>query len=167
VGFQFHLPYLTTDGSPTSILIATGPHVTVNVIVGLPFIQATQAIIDLSDNVADLRAIDHPPFPIEYRHATVHVPVIEEGIEHPVHLSEAELDVVRTVKDLEAYFSNAVLIGGTSGGFDRHVSFGSAPGKQFPSFPTAPYQASKLGQFGFVGDPMDHYCDPGLGPDNE
>jgi hypothetical protein len=26
VGFQFHLPYLMTDGSQTSILIATGPH---------------------------------------------------------------------------------------------------------------------------------------------
>ncbi len=30
VGFQFHLPYLTRDGQATSILIATGPHVTVN-----------------------------------------------------------------------------------------------------------------------------------------
>jgi hypothetical protein len=167
VGFQFHLPYLTTDGSQTSILIATGPHVTVNIIIGLPFIQATRAIIDLSDDVADLRAINHPPFPIEYRRATVHVPVIEEGIEHPVHLSGAELDVIRTVENLEAYFSNAVLISETSGGLDRHVSFGSAPGKQFPTLQSALHQASTLGLSGFVGNPMDHYCDPGLGPDNE
>jgi hypothetical protein len=41
VGFHFHLPYLTKEGNPTSILIAMGPHVTVNMIVGLPFIQAT------------------------------------------------------------------------------------------------------------------------------
>ncbi len=47
VGFQFHLPYLTKEGDPTSILIATGIHMTVNMIVGLPFIQATHAIIDL------------------------------------------------------------------------------------------------------------------------
>ena len=51
VGFQFHLPYVTRDGDTTSLLIATGPHVTVNMIVGLPFIQATHAVIDLSDNV--------------------------------------------------------------------------------------------------------------------
>ena len=70
VGFQFHLPYLTREGEPTSILIATGPHVTVNLIVGLPFIQATRGIIDFADNVADLRALDAPPFPIEYRRAT-------------------------------------------------------------------------------------------------
>jgi hypothetical protein len=33
VGFQFHLHYLTHSGQPTSILIAMGPHVTVNLIV--------------------------------------------------------------------------------------------------------------------------------------
>ena len=38
VGFQFNLPYKTRDGQDTSIIIATGPHVTVNTIVGLPFI---------------------------------------------------------------------------------------------------------------------------------
>ncbi len=27
VGLQFHLPYLTCSGQPTSILIATGPHI--------------------------------------------------------------------------------------------------------------------------------------------
>jgi hypothetical protein len=61
VRFQFHLPYLTKDGNPTSILIATGPHVMVNTIVGLPFIQATCTIIDLADNVVDLCALDAPP----------------------------------------------------------------------------------------------------------
>jgi hypothetical protein len=63
VGFQFHLPYLTKESNPTSILIATGPQVTVNMIVGLPFIQATRAVKDLSDNVAELLALDAPPPP--------------------------------------------------------------------------------------------------------
>jgi len=130
VGFQFHLPYLMTDGSQTSILIATGPHVTVNIIVGLPFIQATQAIIDLSDDVADLRAIDHPPFPIKYRHATVHVPTIKEGADRPVHLTEAELKVIQTLENLRAYFSSAEL-NSADGLMDHHVSFGTVPGKRF------------------------------------
>ncbi len=76
VGFQFHLLYLTKEGDPTSILIATGPHVTVNMIVGLPFIQATRAIIDLLDNVTELRALDAPPFPLKFCRATVHVAVM-------------------------------------------------------------------------------------------
>jgi hypothetical protein len=79
VGFQFHIPYLTKEGDPTSILIATGPHVTINMIVGLPFIQATRAIIDLLDNVAELHALDAPPFPLEFCRATVHVPVMHGG----------------------------------------------------------------------------------------
>ncbi len=94
VGFQFHLPYLTKDGSPTSIVIATGSHVTVNTIVGFPFIQATRAIINLSDNIANLRTIDAPPFLIEYRCTMVHVPVIKEGADCPVHLTATKAALI-------------------------------------------------------------------------
>ena len=38
VAFQFHMPYLTREGAPPTLLIASGPHVTVNAILGLPFI---------------------------------------------------------------------------------------------------------------------------------
>ena len=38
VGFQFHLPYLTRKGTPTSFVVVAGHHVTVNTILGLPFI---------------------------------------------------------------------------------------------------------------------------------
>ena len=62
VGFQFHLPYLTREGHPTHLSVACGPNVTVNTILGLPFIQQTRMIIDASDQVADLRALDTPPF---------------------------------------------------------------------------------------------------------
>jgi hypothetical protein len=39
VAFQFHMPYLTREGAPSTLLVATGPHVTVNTILGLPFIS--------------------------------------------------------------------------------------------------------------------------------
>ena len=159
VGFQFHLPYLTRDGSPTSIVIATGPHVTVNLIVGLPFIQATRAIIDMSDDVADLRELDAPPFPIEYRRATVHVPVIEEGADRPVHLSASESAIVQDVERLEAYFSNIDV--GLEEAAYRRVSFGSSPGKSFPSFTPPPTPPN-----GFVDSSMEYYRVPGMGPDS-
>ncbi len=104
VGFQFHLPYLTKEGKPTSILVATGPHVTVNMIVGLPFIQTTRGIIDFADNVDDLCALNAPPFPIEYRRTTVHIPVLERGDEYPVHLPEAYGNVINEINALERYF---------------------------------------------------------------
>jgi len=66
VGFQFHLPYKTTAGEETSFLIATGPHVSVNTILGLPFMQGTGMILDLVDNLAECKYLDCPAFPIDY-----------------------------------------------------------------------------------------------------
>jgi hypothetical protein len=54
VAFRFHLPYLTRKGNPTSFPIATGRDVTINAILGLPFIQQTKMVIDAADQVAEL-----------------------------------------------------------------------------------------------------------------
>jgi hypothetical protein len=79
VGFQFHLPYLTRSGQLTSILIAKGPRVMINLIVGLPFIQATGMILDMMDQVAELKTLDAPQFPIEYHCTMMHVPIVDES----------------------------------------------------------------------------------------
>jgi hypothetical protein len=76
VAFQFHLPYLTCDGITTSIIIATGPQVSVNVIIGLPFIKATSMIVDTVDNVIEAKHLVCNPFPIEFCRATKYVPAI-------------------------------------------------------------------------------------------
>jgi hypothetical protein len=67
------------SGQPTSILIALGPHVMVNLNVGLSLIQAAGMILDMTDHVAELKTLGTPPFPIEYRHAMVHVPIVDES----------------------------------------------------------------------------------------
>ncbi len=90
-------------------------------------------MINLSDNVADLRKLDAPAFPIKYRRATVHVPVIKEGANRPVHLSVLESAIVQDVELLEAYFANLEV--GLEEAAYRRVSFGSSPGKSFPSLP--------------------------------
>jgi hypothetical protein len=51
VGFELHLSYHTKDGSNTSLLVAAGPDVAVNVILGLPFIKATSIIANFVGNV--------------------------------------------------------------------------------------------------------------------
>ena len=84
VAFQFHMPYLTREGHPTTLLVACGPNVTVNTIFGLPFIQGTRMVLDASDQVAELRALDTPPFALDFRHTMCTVPPItgppDEGI---------------------------------------------------------------------------------------
>jgi hypothetical protein len=46
VAFRFHPPYLTREGNPTSFLVAMGHDVTVNAILGLPFVQKTKMVIN-------------------------------------------------------------------------------------------------------------------------
>jgi hypothetical protein len=170
VGFQFHLPYLTKDGNPTSILIATGPHVMVNLIVGLPFIQATCAIIDLADNVVDLRTLDAPPVPLEYRCAMVQVPVMGEGGKHPVHMAGAYDNLLSEIKSLKQYFTQALTITAPEiedGLGQRKDSFGASPAKATYIPPTtlqlALAHATNVGKRGFVADPIEIYSEPNMG----
>jgi hypothetical protein len=66
VGFQFHIPYKTTDSDESSLMIATGPHVSVNTILGLPFMQGTGMILDLINNLAECKYLGCPLFPIDF-----------------------------------------------------------------------------------------------------
>jgi hypothetical protein len=66
VGWQFHLPYKTKDSDVASFAIATGPHVSVNTILGLPFQVATGMVIDLVDNVVECKSLDCLPFTINF-----------------------------------------------------------------------------------------------------
>jgi len=75
VGFEIHLPYLTKDGSETSLLVAAGPDVAVNLILGLPFIKATGMIGDFVDNVCQAKHLLCEPFPIDFKRASKSIPV--------------------------------------------------------------------------------------------
>jgi hypothetical protein len=77
VSFQFLIPYLTCEVTPTTFSVATKPNINVNTILGLSLIQQTKIIIDTSDQVADLRALDAPSFIINFWHAMCSVPTIE------------------------------------------------------------------------------------------
>ena len=170
VGFQFHLPYVTRDGDTTSIIIATDPHVTVNMIVGLPFIQAARAVIDLSDNVVELCAFDAPPFLLEYRHTTVHVPVMEEGSEHPVHMAGAYDTLLEDIDALKKYFTSANVVHTSkeeNDGRSRQVTFGASPSRptniSTTTLQLALAHATNLGKHRFVPDPMETYSEPNIG----
>ena len=124
VAFLFHLPYLSREGEPTSLMIATGTHVTVNLILGLPFITSTGMIIDTTDQVAELRALDSPTFPIEYRRATVHVPLIDESAV-PVNYSNYR-DIIAEVDQLEEYMMAQSATKASEASRPRQVTFGAA-----------------------------------------
>jgi hypothetical protein len=166
VGFQFHLPYLTHEGQATSILITTRPHVAVNAIVGLPFIQATKMIIDASDHIVDMRALDTPPSPLEYCRAAVHVPILEENSAARVIMRNTHTTLIKEIEDLELFFSNAAVEQYGAG----RMSFGSRAVSQ----PLSPSKLALridtvLGKHGLTESSTDDYSDPswGIQPDNE
>jgi hypothetical protein len=66
VGFLFHLLYRTRVGDTSSLMVAPGPNVSVNTILGLPFMKATGMVLDLVDEFADCRYLECPPFPVDF-----------------------------------------------------------------------------------------------------
>jgi hypothetical protein len=101
-----------------------GPHVTVNLIVGLPLILTTGMILDMTDHVAELGTLDAPPFPMEYRCATVHVPIMDKS---KIEVSIADYQpVVKLIEDLERHFAAAIHPPPiTTHASPKHVSFRS------------------------------------------
>jgi hypothetical protein len=76
VSFEFHLPYRMADGSPTKVCFGYGPDVSVNMILGLPFVLATKMVIDIAEGVVECRALDCNPFQLDFRCARVDVPKV-------------------------------------------------------------------------------------------
>jgi hypothetical protein len=110
VAFQFHLPYLTCDGQSTSISIATAPQVSVNSIIGLPFITATGMIIDTVDNVVEAKHLVCEPFPIKFRRTTKYVPAISNN--HPtiryIEFREVLSIIEKTDADIAKVYAGAM-----------------------------------------------------------
>ena len=109
VGFQFHLPYKTTTEEDALLLIATGPHVSVNTILGLPFMQGTGMILDLVNNLADCKYLNCPAFLIDFRRTPNHVPVTDEP-STPVQFAKLAT-IIQQIIHLERYYEAKVQAG--------------------------------------------------------
>jgi hypothetical protein len=108
VAFKFKLPYYTKEGTPTTFMIAVGPNVTVNTILGLPFIKQTKMIVDAADQVAELHALDALPFPIQFRCAQCHVPTIDEA---KVQVNMAQYaDIICEIVHIESLYSENAAV---------------------------------------------------------
>ena len=103
MGFEFHLPYVTKDSNDTSLLVAAGPDVAVNLILSLPFIKAMGMIVDFIDNVCDARHLICNPFPINFRCATKSIPVCgdRDAASHSIKIQE----VLHALGSIKAYFT--------------------------------------------------------------
>jgi hypothetical protein len=129
VRFQFHLPYCTSGGDSSSLLMATGPHVSVKTIIGLLFIKATGMILDFVDDVAECKHLDCPPFKVYYRQTSNHVPVTDTPAVPIHHVVPHEMSILKELENLERWI-NAKVIAGYSSVQNLAVHFGSkSPGR--------------------------------------
>lgn len=106
VGFEFHLPYYNREGNPIKIFFAAGLDVTINSVMGLPFVQAVGGIVDTVANLFEMKHLDCAPLKLMY-HRTRNNFIPPKG--HPPPVSEHSVQVIQEIDALEAYLANPPL----------------------------------------------------------
>ena len=77
-------------------------------------------ILDLVDNLAECKYLDCPPFPIDYRHTSNHVPITDEP-SADVQLAESTKRVIAEIEHLEQFYAARVQPH-SSGGFQNELA---------------------------------------------
>jgi hypothetical protein len=107
VGFDIHLPYSTKDGNTTSLLVAAGPDVAVNIVLGLPFITATGMVADFVDNVCKAKNLLCEPFPINFKRAMKSIPVFQSSTDYSQCLGRDVTSILHVLGLLRSYYDKS------------------------------------------------------------
>jgi hypothetical protein len=94
-------------------MIAMGPTISVNAIIGLPFMKATGMILDLVDKVVDCKYLDCPPFPVDFCRTSNHIPVMDKPSSTPANHTALYIQMIQEVENVERYYEAKVLAGGS------------------------------------------------------
>ena len=94
VGFLLHLPYWTREGNTALLMVATGSNISVNTIIGLPFMKATGMIMDLVDEDVECKYLNCLPFSVEFYRTSNHVPVMGGG-GTPIHHASLYIQLIQ------------------------------------------------------------------------
>ena len=106
VVFNLHLPYLTNKNQPSMLQVACGHNVGINLLLGLPFLKAARAQINLHDQVVIFQFLKNLQLPLELRRCQLTAPADmtrSEAEKASVHC-EKHVDVRREMKALDAWF---------------------------------------------------------------
>ena len=107
VGFEIHLPYITKDGNSTSLMVAAGPDVAVNIVLGLPFIKATGMVADFVDNVCEAKNLLCEPFPFDFKHATKSIPVFQSSLDRTACIESEAISILHVLGLLRSYYDQS------------------------------------------------------------
>jgi hypothetical protein len=105
---EFHMPYMTNAGSPTSLKIACGKQVGVNaLVIGMSFMTAAKLVVDLDDNVIESKLLSCDPFPIIYKRPQRSMPNL---VPITGNRSEKCLEVINAIGTADAFINKVVII---------------------------------------------------------
>jgi hypothetical protein len=125
VGFLFHIPYRTREGNTASLMVMTGPNVSINTIIGLPFMKARGMILDIVNTVLDCRYLDCPPFPVDFCRTSNHMPVMDGPSDTPANHTMSHIQIIKEVENIECYINSltpkSILAGTKLVLFGRYV----------------------------------------------
>jgi hypothetical protein len=94
-------------------MIATGPNVSINTIIGLPFMKVTGMVLNLVDKVVDCKYLDCPLFPVDFCRTSNHVPVMDNLSSTPANHAASYIQMIQEVENLKRYYEAKVLAGGS------------------------------------------------------
>ena len=80
VVFKFYFPYATKSSQSLTFIIGTGPNISLNGIVGLPWSKKVRAIFDAMDLVIEYKLLDVAPFPLTSMRAQIFVPEVSTSL---------------------------------------------------------------------------------------
>jgi hypothetical protein len=101
---EFHMPYLTSSGSPTSLKIACGKQVGMNALIGMSFMTAAKLVLDLNDNVIESKLLTCEPFPLVFKRPSKSMPNL---VPITGNRSEKSLLVINAIEKAETFLNNA------------------------------------------------------------
>ena len=127
---EFHLPYMTTAGSPTSLKIACGKQVGINVLIGMSFMTAAKLIVDLNDNVVESKLLDCAPFPVIFKRPQKSLPNLIPVTGN----NEKSLTIITAIRAAEVFINESPPVAPKSAITDQPTSgietaFNTAPSK--------------------------------------
>ncbi len=107
VGFEIHLPYITKDRNSTSLMVAAGPDVAVNIVLGLPFIKATGMVANFVDNVCEAKNLLCEPFPIDFKRATKSIPVFQSSLDRTACIGSEAISILHVLGLLRSHYDQS------------------------------------------------------------
>ncbi len=88
-------------------MVAAGPDVAVNIVLGLPFIKATGMVADFVDNVCEAKNLLCEPFPFDFKHATKSIPVFQSSLDRTACIESEAISILHVIGLLRSHYDQS------------------------------------------------------------